>query len=80
MKILYYVPESDYYYCDDVIMKELEEKKSRQEIFQKVKAMIYSSRVTIPDNVEIEEVASVDERSEPSGDLTFHIRELVAGV
>lgn len=33
MKILYYVPESDYYYCDDVIMKELEEKKSRQEIF-----------------------------------------------
>ena len=42
--------------------------------------MIYSSRITIPDNVKIEEAASVDERSEPSGDLTFHIRELAAGV
>ena len=42
--------------------------------------MIYSSRVTIPDDDEIEEAASVDERSEPSGDLTFHIRELAADV
>ena len=61
MKVLYYCPESDYYYDSDEEMTRMRDHLSRFEVLQKVKKLINRVRTT-PD-AEISEAGSSKEES-----------------
>ena len=43
MRVLFYTPESKYYYCREDIMEEMTKNESRQDVLKKVKALITKS-------------------------------------
>lgn len=45
MRVLFYTPESNYYYCREDIIQDMTEKESRQDVLKKVKALIAKSSV-----------------------------------
>ena len=61
ISLLQYCPESNYYYASDTVIKEMVDNQSRQDIFQKVKALIFEK--TVANTNGIEEVSSEYEKS-----------------
>ena len=40
MRVLFYTPESEYYYCREEIVEDMTKNESRQDVLKKVKALI----------------------------------------
>ena len=71
LKVLFYCPESDYYYESEEVMRDLLDNKSRPEIFRKVKQLINS--VAIASVLRISEVSY---KLEKSNSLDIDIQNL----
>ena len=85
MKVLYYCPESDFYYDDDEVMTDMKERWSKFQVLQKVKELI--ARVKTAHEVKISEAPSSKEYSlsaivivKPSDSMVQSLRERIESI